>query len=184
MSLRRQVQARVRALPPAVLRHAGEEIARRVWTLPEVAAARSVLLYSALAGEVPTLEIAAEARRRGIAVVYPRCLPEGRLALHRVDAEDALLRGRYGIREPDPACAPEAGVAEVEVALVPGLAWDRRGQRLGRGAGYYDRLFALPDWSGWRCGLFFAAREVPRVPADPWDVPLDAVVTEREVWRR
>jgi 5-formyltetrahydrofolate cyclo-ligase len=74
-------------------------------------------------------------------------------------------------------------VEEVDAALVPGLGWDRSGGRIGRGAGYYDRLFADPEWRGFRCGLFFAAQEADVLPTDPWDAPLDAVVTEREVWR-
>jgi 5-formyltetrahydrofolate cyclo-ligase len=74
-------------------------------------------------------------------------------------------------------------VHEVDVALVPGLAWDRRGARLGRGAGYYDRLFLRPSWRGFRCGLFFAAQEFDRLPANRMDAPLDAVVTEREIVR-
>jgi len=73
--------------------------------------------------------------------------------------------------------------AEIEAVLVPGLAWDRRGGRLGRGAGYYDRLFAHEAWRGFRCGVFFGFQEVPAVPTEPWDVPLHAVVTDREVWR-
>lgn len=54
---------------------------------------------------------------------------------------------------------------------------------LGRGAGYYDRLLAHPEWRGFRCGLFFAAQETPSVPHEPWDIRLDAIVTEREVVR-
>jgi 5-formyltetrahydrofolate cyclo-ligase len=75
------------------------------------------------------------------------------------------------------------GESEVDVALMPGLAWDRAGNRLGRGAGYYDRLLAHPDWRAFRCGLFFATQEFPALPADPWDQPLQAVVTEREIIR-
>jgi 5-formyltetrahydrofolate cyclo-ligase len=66
----------------------------------------------------------------------------------------------------------------VDAALVPGLAWDRDGRRLGRGAGYYDRLLASPGWRAFRCGVFFAGQEVARVPVEAWDVRLDAVVTE------
>lgn len=181
---RARARARLRALTPAERARAGEEIARRVWTVPEVAAARVLLLYASLPDEVPTDAIAEEARRRGVVVTYPRCLPATReMALHRVGhGRDLRDSGSYGIREPDPACVP-VDVSEIEAALLPGLAWDRRGTRLGRGAGYYDRLLSHPRWNGFRCGLFFAAQQSPSLPADPWDAPLDAVVTEREVVR-
>lgn len=174
----------LRALPAQERRAAAEAVARAVWSVPEIAAARSLLLYASLAEEVETDAIAREALRRGVVITYPRCLPETRgMALHRLGHLAELREGgSYGIREPDPAC-PLLAVEEIDVALVPGLAWDRAGGRLGRGAGYYDRLFSDPRWRGFRCGLFFAVQEVPRVPTDPWDARLHAVVTEREVVR-
>jgi 5-formyltetrahydrofolate cyclo-ligase len=69
----------------------------------------------------------------------------------------------------------------VDAAVIPGLAWDRAGNRLGRGAGYYDRLLADPEWRGFRCGLFFAIQQVPAVPYDPWDAPMQAIVTESAI---
>jgi len=90
--------------------------------------------------------------------------------------------GAYGIREPDAAC-PLVSIEEIDAALVPGLAWDRRGGRMGRGAGYYDRLLGSPGWRGFVCGLFLAAQEFDRLLMEPWDVRLDAVVTEAEVLR-
>jgi 5-formyltetrahydrofolate cyclo-ligase len=180
---RREARARLREMDDAARARASAEIARLVWTVPQVASARTLLLFASLPGEVETAAIAAEAARRGIVVTYPRCLPETReMALHAVGAPAELVPGAYGIREPDAFACPLVSAAEVDAALVPGLAWDRAGRRLGRGAGYYDRLFALPDWRGFRGGLFFAAQELPAVPADPWDAPLHAVVTEREVW--
>lgn len=182
-ALRRELRARLRALSPEAREAAGREVARALWTLPEVAGARTLLLYAALPGELPTDEIAGEALRRGITVTYPRCVEGTReMTLHAPGALAELREGSFGIREPDPAC-PHVRVEEVDAALLPGLGWDRRGHRLGRGAGYYDRLLADPRWRAFRCGLFFALQEVPRIPEDPWDVPLDAVVTEREVWR-
>lgn len=181
---RRIARARLAVMTPEARARAGEEIARRVWTLPELSSARAVLLYAWLPEEVPTDAIAAEARRRGVVVTYPRCLPETReMVLHRVGSEEEFEAGSYGLREPAASC-PVLSLEEVDVALVPGLAWDRSGRRLGRGAGYYDRLFARPGWRAFRCGLFFASQELPSLPADPWDVPLDAVVTEREALRR
>lgn len=182
-AIRAEARAFLRALPAAERAAAEAEIARRVWDVPEVAAARTLFLYASLPEEVGTDEIAAEARRRGIALVYPRCLPEGRMVLHAVDSLDALRPGRFGIREPDADACPVRDVGDVDAALIPGLGWDRAGHRLGRGGGYYDRLLAHPDWRGFRCGLFFAAQETPSIPREAWDIRLDAIVTEREVIR-
>lgn len=182
-AIRAEARAFLRALPPAERAAAEAKIARRVWDVPQVAGARTLLLYASLPEEVGTDAIAAEARRRGITLVYPRCLPEGRMTLHAVDHPDALRPGRFGIREPDADVCPIRAVGEIDAALIPGLAWDREGHRLGRGGGYYDRLLASPDWRGFRCGLFFAAQETPSVPREAWDIRLDAIVTEGEVIR-
>jgi 5-formyltetrahydrofolate cyclo-ligase len=183
-ALRRELKARLRALGPVEREAAALAAEARVWTVPEVAAARVLLFYAHLPGEVPTDAIAREALRRGVTVVYPRCVTGTRtLTLHALERLEALREGAYGIREPDVELCPLVRVDQVDAALVPGLGWDRAGGRIGRGAGYYDRLFADPGWRGFRCGLFFAAQEADAVPTDPWDAPLDAVVTEREVWR-
>jgi 5-formyltetrahydrofolate cyclo-ligase len=182
-AIRAQARALLRALPPAERAAAEAEIARRVWDVPEIAAARTLFLYASLPEEVGTDAIAAEARRRGITLVYPRCLPEGRMTLHAVEAPDALRPGRFGIREPDADACPLRDVGDVDAALIPGLAWDRAGHRLGRGGGYYDRMLAHPGWRGFRCGLFFAAQESHSIPREDWDIRLDAIVTETEVIR-
>ncbi|HEV7589131.1 MAG TPA: 5-formyltetrahydrofolate cyclo-ligase [Longimicrobium sp.] len=182
--LRAEARRRLRALGAQAKAAAEAEIGRRVWEVPEVAAARTLLLFADLPEEVSTDAIAAEAMRRGLTVVYPRTVPDTRgMTLHRVASLDHLRTGSYGIREPDVERCPEVAEASIDVALVPGLAWDRRGSRLGRGAGYYDRLFGNAAWRGFRCGIFFSLQEVESVPAEPWDLPLNGVVTEQEVWR-
>ena len=182
-TLRREARARLRAIPPAERAHAGREIARQVWELPEIASAGVLLLYASLPEEVPTDEIAREALRRGVGVVYPRTAAGGSMVLHRVADPAELQTGRFGIREPDPAIHPAVSIDSVDAALIPGLAWDRAGGRLGRGGGFYDRLLGTLGWRGFRCGIFFTAQEVPSVPAEPWDIALDAVVTDSGVWR-
>lgn len=183
--LRQEAKRGLRALSPEYRESAGLAIAEKVAGLPEFRTSRVILIYAALPEEVPTRLIADHARSFGIQVTYPRCLPEGReLALHHVDSEeDLLLDGRYGISEPAPHC-PVTDPEMIDLAFVPGLAWDRAGNRLGRGAGYYDRLLADPGWRAVTCGLFFSRQEVSKIPTDPWDVPLDMIVTDQEVWRR
>lgn len=182
--IRAQARRLLRALPPDERAAANAEIARRVWSVPEVAAARTLLLFADLPEEVSTDAVAAEALRRGVTLAYPRVQPETReMTLHHVTSLDQLTPASYGIREPDVERAPLVSPFDVDAVLVPGLAWDRSGGRLGRGAGYYDRLFAHEAWRGFRCGIFFAFQEVEMIPVEPWDVPLQAVVTEREVWR-
>jgi 5-formyltetrahydrofolate cyclo-ligase len=182
--LRREARARVGALTGEERQRSGERVAVLLRAMPEFAEAATVLTFATLPGEVPTGPLARIARAMGARLVYPRCLPHGmEMSLHRVDSdEDLAPAGRYGILEPAGTC-PAVTVADIDFAVVPGLAWDRNGNRLGRGAGYYDRLLGDPGWRGFRCGLFFAAQEFPELPADPWDIPLDAVVTEREIWR-
>lgn len=89
---------------------------------------------------------------------------------------DSLLPGRWGLEQPDIAAAPEVAP---DLILAPLLGFDRRLHRLGQGAAYYDRAFArYPD--AVRVGIAWHVQEVDLVPDDPWDVPLHAVLTERE----
>lgn len=182
--VRREMRARLTTFGAAERAKAGTAIAQRVWELPEVATAQVMMLFASLPNEVPTDAIAQEAWRRGVSLVYPRTEAEPRgLILHRVRSLSELRPGRYGIREPDAQLCATVRPQEVDLVLMPGLAWDRSGARLGQGGGYYDRLLAATGWRATRCGLFFALQEVWRVPTDPWDARLDAVVTECEVWR-
>lgn len=183
-AMRAEAKARLARMTVVDRSSAAEAIARHLWELDELASARAILLYASVAGEVDTDAIGEEASRRGILLTYPRCLPQTRaMVLHRIGGHSELRgSGAFGIREPDPAC-PIVDIGEIDVALVPGLGWDRRGMRLGRGKGYYDRLFLNPRWRGFRCGLFFSVQEFDRLPANRLDAPLDAVVTEEGIVR-
>lgn len=183
-AMRAAARERLAAMSSSDRASASARIAERALSVPEISGASALLMYASLPTEVATDAIAAAARARGITVTYPRCLSESReMVLHRVDEAEALHEGGlHGIREPALHC-PIVALEDIDAALVPGLAWDRQGHRLGRGAGYYDRLFANPRWRGFRAGLFFAAQEIPAIPPDHWDADLHAVITENEIWR-
>jgi 5-formyltetrahydrofolate cyclo-ligase len=87
----------------------------------------------------------------------------------------ALVPGPYTLRQPPPGAADVAP----DIILTPLVGFDRQGDRLGQGAGHYDRAFAQHP-SAWRIGLAWSVQEVDRLTPDPWDVPLHAVVTEKE----
>ena len=120
---------------------------------------------------------------RGCALLMPETTPRGQpLLFRRWHPEAVLVAGRHGTRHPDgPAVDLELGLElGPDLVFVPLLAWDRRLARLGHGGGYYDRtLAARPDMVAIGVGL--AAQEVAMVPTGPYDVPLDAVLTERGV---
>jgi 5-formyltetrahydrofolate cyclo-ligase len=109
----------------------------------------------------------------------------GRLTFYRYRAGEPLHSGRYGVPEPDPAIGEPLGAPEPgDLLLAPGLAFDRRGYRLGYGKGYYDRFLA--DAAGQGCalrtvGVVPLALVRDSLPADPWDVRVDFLLTERGV---
>ncbi len=164
-ALREAMRVRRRAVTAAEAAAAG---ARAAATLaPLLDGLRGVaLLYAPLPGEVDTRAIEALLRGRGVAVAWPR-VDGDRLALHRAALAD-LLPGRFGVHEPPPA-APAVAADEVALAVVPGLAFDRAGARLGFGRGYYDRLLAAAP-RALRVGLCFSHQWVERVPAAAHDV--------------
>lgn len=134
-----------------------------------------VASYRALRGEVDPSPLSRAAAAAGCALALPRV--EGRDAPMRFllwKAGDPLVRGPFGIEQ------PHADAADVtpNIVLTPLVAFDRRGNRLGQGAGYYDRAFAHLS-EAWRVGVAWSFQEA-LIPVDPWDMPLHAVATEKE----
>jgi 5-formyltetrahydrofolate cyclo-ligase len=189
-ALRREM-GRARAdLPEPVRRARSEEACARLLGLPELADldGRTVAGYIALAskGELdpaPALEAMAS---RGARVAYPRVnRPDAPLTFHPAD-RDALVPGPFGLLEP-PGDAPEVPPESLDLVVVPGVAFDSGGGRVGFGGGFYDRTFGDVATSAARrpplVGLCFDLQVVARCPAGPTDVRVDAVVTESRVLR-
>lgn len=111
----------------------------------------------------------------------------GTLSLYRLDDERQLQPGAWGIPEPDPARCQRLEHADIGTVIVPGLAFDRQGGRLGYGAGYYDRLFrgmlAAGQKLPLRIGFAFANQLVEAVPMDSGDFPVDWLATEDACWQ-
>ncbi len=153
--------------------------------------ARIVALYMPLPGEMDTLLLQQMARLSGKQLWLPRCLPaeaQGRGRMEFAGAQTPHLRpGPFGLMEPDPLLCPSVpeGLAP-DLLLVPAIAYDRYGYRLGYGGGYYDRyLSAVRDEATWRktrlLGLVPEALVLESLPHDAWDIPVDGLATEAGV---
>jgi 5-formyltetrahydrofolate cyclo-ligase len=176
---RRRIIAAVNALDPRARRAQEESLVDAFSRLPGWAEAATVLLYvSAFPEEIRTAPFLSMAYRSGKRVILPRVdRPEWRLRLHAVaDPERDLAPGVLGILEPHAALS-EVAPGSVDWALVPGVAFDERGYRLGRGAGHYDRLLPQmrPDCVCW--ALCLSCQLVPRLPVEAHDIPLDGVAS-------
>jgi 5-formyltetrahydrofolate cyclo-ligase len=149
--------------------------------LAKLEAGAMVALYATKGTEVDTARIDAFARARGLRVAYPRIVDgDRRLAFHEVTI-DELVPGKLGLREPLPT-SHAVDLSELAALIIPGLAFDRSGGRIGWGRGYYDAtLAAIP--AALRIGLAFECQIVERVPRDPHDAPLHYVVTEAATYR-
>ena len=143
--------------------------------------AATLLLFMPMSSEPDLLPLVTSALQAGQRVALPRydrAHKEYRPRAIRSLAE--VQPGYFGIPEPTPDC-PEIAPNQLDLVLVPGVAYDRAGRRLGRGKGYYDRLLAQVP--GHKCGVAFDFQVVPAVPWEPHDVLMDALVTPQS-WEK
>ena len=172
---RREALARLGALPGGRVAAASGRIARRVLESPAWTRSRTVHTYvSSLPGEVDTHALIDAARVQGKAVLVPVVAGRGEPLRHAgIDGLGELSRGPLGLLQP---ASPRFVEPAPDLVLVPGVLFDRRGFRLGRGGGFYDRFLAALA-GGVRIGLIYDEFLVDRVPTEDHDVPVDAVVT-------
>jgi 5-formyltetrahydrofolate cyclo-ligase len=167
------------ALPPEARKAAAEIIAARPLPVP-VPPGAVVAGFSAIRSEISPVPLLRRFADAGARLALPAIVARGRpLAFRAWRFGEELARGQWGIREPK----PEAAEVRPDVVIVPLAAFDRRGYRIGYGAGYYDlTLHALrAEKPITAVGLAFAMQEIDQVPELPHDARLDLVLTEREV---
>jgi 5-formyltetrahydrofolate cyclo-ligase len=177
--LRREMIARRDALPADVRSAVAEAIAARP---SPVAAAPGAIVsgFMPMKGEINPLPLMKKFSGRGARLALPVIAGRGRpLVMRAWNFGEPLVSGVWGIREPP----PQAAEVEPDIVLVPLVAFDRAGRRLGYGGGYYDltitRLRARKPIVA--MGIAYAVQEIAAVPAAPHDAALDLVLTEREI---
>mgnify|MGYP001817468535 CR=1 FL=1 len=184
--LRRRLREQRRGLDLDAQRRRADAVAARGFGVPEIAAARTVGTYLPDDGEVDPTPLTEKLDQRGAALHLPVVGGDDLLRFRSWDLRSALVEGRWGIAVPDEPSETRS-TDELDVVIVPLVAADPRGTRIGRGVGYYDRALAhrleldgRPLIVGYAHHFQLVDATLPR---QPWDVPLDVLVTEQRVLR-
>ncbi|MCX5198983.1 5-formyltetrahydrofolate cyclo-ligase [Streptomyces sp. NBC_00249] len=189
-ALRRELLAARRALSPESRGAAADALARSALALPELAGARTVAAYVSVGGEPGTHALLDALRAAGKRVLLPLLLPDNDLDWAAYEGPGSLREaahpGKMRLLEPAGAPLGPDAVTAADAVLLPGLAVDRRGMRLGRGGGSYDRVLARLERAGAHPALvvlLYDEEVVARVPEEPHDHPVQAVATPSGVVR-
>jgi len=183
-SLREQAHAARNAQPDKD--ELSKQICQRLVALPEYQQARVVMYYVDARSEVRTRHYLPEALQHDKKIVVPYCV-DGQLELFHLQSMDELALGMYRILEPKaelrPLEAKRPRVEELDLVIVPGVAFDRRGARMGHGFGYYDKLLqrVRPDTP--LVALAFECQLFDEIPTESHDIFMDKIVTEKQVYQ-
>jgi 5-formyltetrahydrofolate cyclo-ligase len=182
---KKTIRARVRAVRDALSNdereRASAAIAERVLSLPELDGVGTAMVFASFGTEVDTRPIVEGLDRRGVRIAMPRV--EGLDIVTVVFRPgDPMTTAAFGM--PEPAGGDVVDPAEIELVITPGLAFDRAGHRIGYGGGFYDRFFTSAREDVRRIAVGFSVQVLDEgLPHGAFDVPVDVIVTEREVLR-
>jgi len=179
--LRKRLIGKMESLPEKYREEADREIVRQVLALEEFKKARVVFCYVGVGKEINTWPIIEEGIKQGKTVAVPKCIGKGIMAAYAISGREDLVPSFFGLLEPqrqEKLILP----AEIDFALVPCVACNYEGLRLGWGGGYYDRYLANTRF----VKAILCREELinPDIPGEGHDVPADMVITEKGVYRK
>lgn len=182
--IRRQVLARRDALSEEAINEKSRAIQRRLLSLPEFSESGRVMFFLTFGSEVQTDPMIRRAMAAGKEVAIPKTLPKEKRLVPSLlrDLEKDLAIGYYGVREPIPGALRPVDPASLDLVVVPGVAFTEKGDRLGYGAGFYDRFLRLASRAR-RVAIGFELQLVDSLPTDEYDLPVEIIVTEARVIR-
>jgi len=177
--IRKEVLARRNALPRIDVDAMSRRICRRFIDLPLLSDCASVMIFLSFGSEVNTDYIISWLWQQQKKVLVPLCKPAIReMDIIPITTFADVEPGYFGIREPKKGLHPPAAKEIIDLVVVPAVAFDRRGFRVGYGGGYYDRF--LTDMDLPKIGLAFSCQIIAEAPADQYDQAVELIVTEKE----
>ncbi|MEM9479141.1 MAG: 5-formyltetrahydrofolate cyclo-ligase [Verrucomicrobiota bacterium] len=159
------------AMNPADRDNASKEIAKTLATFPEFQRAQRVAAFAPLRTEPDLLPFL-------FSIGKTLCFPKVKgniMTFHEVDQPGDFVRGAYGVREPNPSIHLEVTAPEIDLILVPGLAFTQNGHRLGRGGGFYDRFLGQKAFPAPAIGICFQIQLIPELPTESFDATIDQI---------
>ena len=171
-----------RAMTEAARAEASAQICRRLMRMKEVQNARTVFSYLAVPEEADLSALHRWLTERGCRVAFPVTRPDGIMHAFAPAPPWRFERGLLGIRSPVPEYALQICPEEIDLVLAPCVAFDENCRRLGHGGGYYDRFLPMCE-NACVIGAAFEAQRLPEIACEELDIPMDAFVTERAVYR-
>jgi 5-formyltetrahydrofolate cyclo-ligase len=179
--LRATALERREALFPALREQFGYDILNRILATEQYREAKTVMAYCSFGSEIDTSPFLHATLDHGKTLLLPKInRSAGLLDIYQVRNLDSdLLTGVWNIREPNPTICAPAIPSDLDLILVPGVAFDREGGRIGHGKGYYDKLLAQCP-NTYKIAAAFEAQIFDRVPMYPHDIPIDALITESD----
>jgi 5-formyltetrahydrofolate cyclo-ligase len=179
--LRRALLTRRKTHLPVECQAWSRSIQSQALRLPQYLGANAVALYSPIDNEVDTAAIALDALERKKRVFYPKIREGNDPAFLEISSLHELCPGRFGVFEPTGGAAIPREAFKNSVLFVPGVAFDRRGHRIGRGGGWYDRLLRSLARDAFFVGLAFEFQLIEGLVADQWDQRVHCIITEKRV---
>ena len=181
--LRTRLKANLAALSPEQIHSRSIQACDLLVAQPEYAGAETIMVFLSLHSEISTTPLVLRAWQDGKRVLAPRVSWEQRRMLPveiRSLTED-IEETRWSLRQP--AQGDPVPLSMIDMVTVPGLGFDTRGHRLGRGRGFYDRFLSNPNFTGTICALGFEEQTVDFIPEDSHDIKVDMLVTDQQVRR-
>ncbi len=172
--IRQEMKIKLAALAPEEYHPLNFTIEQRFFNLPILQTSQTIMLYYSIDHEVATVSIILKLLKAGKKVALPTCIDKTNIRAGIVDDLNELRPGVFGIHEPL-LSSVEMNPAEIDLLIVPGVAFDRNGMRLGHGAGYYDRF--LSKTTGYKLGLAYDFQIIDNFAYESHDVPMDALLT-------
>ncbi|KLN97601.1 5-formyltetrahydrofolate cyclo-ligase [Moellerella wisconsensis] len=185
-SIRQQIRQKRQQLTKSQQQQAAQYISQQVLTDPKVQSAQTIALFLSFDGEIDTMPLIQQLWQRGKQVYLPVLHPFNRhsLLFLAYTPTTQLIKNRFNIQQPALDVQQVLPLNQLDIMLIPLVAFDLIGQRLGMGGGFYDRILAGWQQKGfYPIGLAHQCQQVDKLPSATWDIPLPEIITPQKIWR-